>query len=60
MYVNKLYATRKYSLKDLLLDARREETSKTHAADIEGNLDDHAFNTKTSSGKNNKTYFNGL
>ena len=38
MYVNKLYATRKYSLKDLLLDARREETSKTQAADIEGNL----------------------
>ena len=24
----------KYSLKDLLLDARREETSKTQAADI--------------------------
>jgi hypothetical protein len=38
VYVNKLYATRKYSLKDLLLDARREETSKTQAADIEGNL----------------------
>ena len=51
----------KYSLKDLLLDARRKETSKTQAADIEENLDDqalNAFNTKTSSGKNNKTCFN--
>ena len=51
----------KYYLKDLFLDARREETSKTQAADIEGNLDDqdlNTFNTKTASGKNKKTCFN--
>ena len=51
----------KYSLKDLLLDARREETSKVQAAEIEGNLHDQAlntFNTKTLPKKNNKTCFN--
>ena len=51
----------KYSLKDLMLDARREETSKVQAAEIEGNLDGqalNAFNTKTPPGKNNKTCFN--
>ena len=47
-----------YSLKDLLLDVRREETSKVQAAEIEGNLKDqvlNAFNTKTPSVKNNQT-----
>ena len=51
----------KYSLKDLMLDARREETSKVQAVEIEGNLDGqalNAFNTKTSPGKNNKTCYN--
>ena len=51
----------KYSLKDLMLNARREETSKVQAAEIEGNLDGqalNAFNTETSPGKNNKTCFN--
>ena len=51
----------KYSLQDLLLDVRREETSKVQAADIEGSLDGqalNAFNTKISRGENNKTCFN--
>ena len=50
-----------YSLTDLMLDARCEETSKVQAAEIEGNLDGqalNAFNTKTSPGKNSKTCFN--
>ena len=46
----------------MLLDARREETSKAQAADIEEHLDTHsvnAFNSKTPSksgntGKSNK------
>ena len=46
----------KYSLKDMLLDARREETSKAQAADIEEHLDTHnvnAFNSKTPSKSGN-------
>lgn len=35
----------KYTLKDLLLEARREETSKVQAADIEEHLDSHVLHT---------------
>lgn len=46
----------KYSLKDLLLDGRREEMSKAQAADIEGNLHAEALHTFTKPvGKYTKT-----
>ncbi|XP_046858634.1 uncharacterized protein K02A2.6-like [Xenia sp. Carnegie-2017] len=35
----------KYTLKDLLLEARRDETSKVQAADIEEHLDSHVLHT---------------
>ena len=49
----------KYSLKDLLLDVRRKETSKLQVAEVEENLDSQGFNAfkaKTSAEK--KTCFN--
>ncbi|XP_028412511.1 uncharacterized protein LOC114541021 [Dendronephthya gigantea] len=48
----------KYVLKDLLLAARREEISKTHAADIEGHLDScniQAVKTPTAKETKHKT-----
>lgn len=55
----------KYTLKDLLLEARREETSKTQAADIEEQLDNEALpalkkptNRNATTTKTNKKYFN--